>query len=100
MSKRQGLQTVNNTKVSVLASSTLVLAANSDREMFSLTNDSDEVMYVSINGDGETAAAVMNEGEPLYPAQTMSMEYPIIFYGAIYAICASGTKNLAVVEAS
>lgn len=95
---RQGLQSITSTKVSVLATSTLVLAANDNRERVTLTNDSNETMYLSFNGTGQTSAAVMNEGLPLFPGETVIDQFPNISYGAIYAICSSGAKNIAVTE--
>jgi hypothetical protein len=95
---RSGLQSITNTKVSVLATSTTVLAANAAREYVALTNDADETMYVSFNGEDQTNAAVMNEGVALLVGETVTFESPVIGFGPIYAICASGTKNMTVSE--
>lgn len=95
---RSGLQSTTPGKATVAATSTLVLAANEDREFMSFTNDSDEVMYLAFNGIEQTNAAVMNEGEPLYPAQTVSFSVPVIPRGPVYAICASGSKSITTFE--
>ena len=80
-----------NTKVSVGSSSTTVLALNTSRVAAILVNDSDEVIYISLSG-----TAVINEGIRLnaYGGNLIETEYT----GIITAICASGTKNLTVVE--
>jgi len=80
-----------NTKVSVGSSSTTVLALNADRISAVLVNDSDEEIYISLSG-----TAVMNEGIRLNAngGSLIESEYT----GIITAICASGTKNLTVVE--
>jgi|ETNvirenome_6_30_1030629.scaffolds.fasta_scaffold00195_4 hypothetical protein len=95
---KSGLQVTTPGKATVAATSTLVLAANEDREFMSFTNDSDEVMYLTFNGIEQSAAAVMNEGEPLYPAQTVSFSVPVIPKGNVYAICSSGSKNITTFE--
>lgn len=95
---RSGLQSTTPGKATVAATSTLVLAANEDREFMSFTNDSDEVMYLTFNGIEQTNAAVMNEGEPLYPEQTVSFSVPVIPRGPVYAICASGSKSITTFE--
>jgi hypothetical protein len=95
---RSGLQTLTNTKISILATSTAVLVANTAREFIALTNDSDETMYVSFNGENQTNPAVLNEGIPLYVGETITFESPVIPFGPVYAICASGTKNMTVSE--
>jgi len=80
-----------NTKVSVGAASTSVLAANSDRIEFLLVNDSDEVIYISLSG-----TAVMNEGIRLNKSGGSYINCSYV--GKVTAICTSGSKNLTVSE--
>jgi hypothetical protein len=83
-----------NTKVSVGATSTAILTAKSGRTGAILTNDSDEIIYLGLG-----AAAVSNEGIRLNAAGgSYEINSSNLYKGAINAICASGTKNLAVVE--
>ena len=77
--------------ISVLATTTVVLAADRYREAVVLSNDSDETIYVAIG-----TAAVMNDGIRIPVAGTIVI---IADHGAalaINAICTSGTKNLCV----
>ena len=80
-----------NGAVTVGATSTAVLAANSARKEFVLTNDSDEVIYVSF-----AATAVMNQG--VYLGANGGALFNDVYTGAVSAICASGAKNLCVVQ--
>ncbi len=80
-----------NTKVSVGATSTSVLAANADRIEMVLVNDSDESIYLSLS---DTAA--MNEGILLTPSGSSYIDDK--YTGVVTAICTSGSKNLTVVE--
>lgn len=83
-----------NTRTVVGTSSTLVLAANSSRRFLFLVNDSDENIYVSLG-----AAAVANEGILLTAGGgALTLDIASMWQGAIYAICASGGKNLTVSE--
>ncbi len=87
--------TGNNGKVTVGATSTLVLSPKSGRLYALLINDSNEVIYLSLGGD-----AVMNQGIRLAPfggAIEIDGEKP--FFGDVRAICASGNKNLSYFEA-
>jgi hypothetical protein len=80
-----------NGKVAVGATSTTVLTANDGRKYCALVNDSDEAIYVSLG-----TAAVMNQGIRLNAnggSLEIAGERP--YRGAIYAICTSGSKNLA-----
>ena len=81
-----------NTKVSVGAATTVVLASNADRQYAAFVNDSDEVIYLSFG-----AAAVMNQGIRLNAAGG-SHEITVTnrFTGAVNGICTSGTKNLTI----
>lgn len=83
----------SNTKVSVAITSTTILSHVEKRLLAVLTNDSNETMYLGINED-----AVLNEGTPLAVGEKMVIEEKDNLNVAIYAICASGTKNLAVSE--
>jgi hypothetical protein len=78
------------------AVSTKVLSINTARKYMVFTNDSDEAIYLSLG-----AAAVMNKGICLNAAggsYEMQMS-DLQFTGEIYAICASGGKNLTYIEA-
>lgn len=85
---------VTNTKVSIGSSSTSVLSANETRKHVVFVNDSDEDIYLSLSD-----TAVINEGIRLN-AHGGSYEINLnnLYTGAISAICASGSKNLTVVE--
>jgi len=86
--------TVTDTKVTVGAASTLVVAANPRRTDLVLVNDSDEVIYLARGN-----AAVMNQGIRLNAAGgSYEINCDNIYLGAIYAICTSGSKNLTVSE--
>ena len=80
--------------VAVGATTTVVVAEDPDREVVILTNASDEAIDVTIG-----AAAVANQGVRLQPGVDTN---PLILTAetgammAINAICASGSKNLAV----
>lgn len=87
--------TGTNGKVTVGATSTLVLAARSGRLYGLLINDSNEVIYLALGAD-----AVMNQGIRLSPfggAIELDGEKP--FFGDVRAICSSGNKNLSYFEA-
>lgn len=86
--------TATPTKVTIGATSTTVLAANTNRNFVDIVNDSDETIYVAL-----ASAAVMNEGIPLIAhGGSFEINATNMFTGAIYAICSSGSKNLAVTE--
>ena len=85
-----------STKVDVGSTSTLVLASNLQRRYLFLVNDSDEAIYVSLG-----SAAVMNEGILLTAGGgALTLDIASMWLGAIYAICASGSKNLTISEGS
>lgn len=85
-----------NTKADIGSTSTLVLSANSQRRFLFLVNDSDEAIYVSLG-----SAAVMNEGILLTAGGgALTLDIASMWLGAIYAICASGSKNLTISEGS
>ena len=84
-----------NTFFTVGAVSTLVRAENNRRVFCTFTNCDDEVVYMA-----EGNAAVMGSGDPIYPAGVGRIETDCMFYGEVYAICASGDLNLAISEGS
>lgn len=94
-----GLNTANsvlNTFATIGLTSTLVLAANSQRRWLFLVNDSDENIYVSLG-----SAAVVGSGILLTPGGgALTLDTASMFAGDVYAICASGGKNLTVSEGS
>lgn len=83
----------------VNTTSTLVLPARQNRVFARLTNDSNEAIYLML---GETAR--MNTAMRLNPAGTTRDFWETnatnLYNGAIYAICASGNKNLLILEDS
>ncbi|KKN71750.1 hypothetical protein LCGC14_0418160 [marine sediment metagenome] len=82
---------ISSTSVSVGASSTAVIAASRDRLKVVLVNDSDETIYLGFN-----SAAILNQGIRLNARGGTVTEYENI--GTITAICASGGKNLTVIN--
>jgi len=83
-----------NTSVTVGSASTKVAEAKGSRNSLVLTNDSDEIMYLSFEG-----AAVMNKGVRLNAAGgSYEVNFTNPFIGNIYAICTSGSKNLCVLQ--
>lgn len=84
-----------NGKVSIGSSSTSVLSANSNRKFAIFINDSNEIIYLNLSD-----TAVMNEGVRLNAnGGSIELTKPFLYTGAVTAICASGSKNLTVVEA-
>lgn len=83
-----------STGVTIGATSTQIVAANSGRRWLSIVNDSNSDMYISL---GE--AAVMNKGILLVPSGTIVIEGDAPFKGAIYGICSAGGKNACACEA-
>ena len=81
--------------VSVGATSTVVLAANADREYACLVNDSDEAIYLGLGqAAGLNAGVRLNANGGSYEITTFGNR----FTGSINAICASGGKNLTYTE--
>jgi hypothetical protein len=80
-----------NKKVSVGSSSTEIITSNSERVSCVIVNDSDEVVYLNLSG-----TATMNEGIRLNANGGTHIESN--YTGAISGICASGSKNVTVVE--
>ena len=87
--------TVEDTFATVGVVSTLVRAENLRRVFCQFVNTGDEVCYLS-----EGNAAVMGSGDTIYPSGIARIETDNMFYGEIYAICASGDLNLAISEGS
>lgn len=78
------------------ATSTKIASTKSNRIFLSLCNDSDEDIYISLG-----SAAVMNKGLRLNAqGGTITMSNTdAICVGDVYAICASGGKNILIIEA-
>ena len=85
--------TIEDTFATVNAVSTLVRAANNRRVFCQFVNTGDEVCYLS-----EGNAAVMGSGDAVYPSGVARIETDNMFYGEVYAICATGGLNLAITE--
>ncbi len=87
--------TATHTSVTVLATTTVVLAANANRLYALIVNDSDEKIYVKIG-----ANAVQSQGIPILPngSYEMSKAMGDLNVGAINGICASGSKTMLVTE--
>jgi hypothetical protein len=83
------VSSITNFNVSVGTSSTQVLAANSNRKLLILVNDSDEPIYVSLG-----ATASLNNGIRLNASGgALALDNPI-FKGVVNAISANGSKTL------
>jgi hypothetical protein len=83
------VSSITNFNVSIGTSSTQVLAANSNRKLLILVNDSDEPIYVSLG-----ATATLNNGIRLNASGgALALDNPI-FKGVVNAISANGTKTL------
>ena len=85
------------TAVTIANASTRVVNSNDTRIYLLLINDSDETIYVKFD-----SSAVLNEGLRLNANggfYEMSPANANLFQGAVNAICASGNKNLLVIEA-
>lgn len=96
MQNPPNLNTPTHAVVSVGATTTAALAANTYRTYALLINDSDEVVYIKIG-----AAAVLNDGIRINASGgsfEMSQPNGNLCSGAINAICTSGSKKLLVTE--
>ena len=83
------VSSITNFNVSIGTSSTQVLAANSNRKLLILVNDSDEPIYVSLG-----ATATLNNGIRLNASGgALALDNPI-FKGVVNAISANGSKTL------
>lgn len=74
--------------------STKILNAKSGRRFAIICNDSNEDIYLSLG-----ASAVLNKGGVLSPGGVLNIDGTCPFKGEIYAICASGGKNICTLEA-
>lgn len=85
----------SNSSVTVGSSSTAVVPATSreKRVHLILTNDSNETIYLAV-----AAAAVLNTGIRLDPADSLIMDEEDHLNVAVNAICTSGSKNLCIYE--
>jgi len=83
------VSSIANFNVSIGTSSTQVLAANSNRKLLILVNDSDEAIYVSLG-----ATATLNNGIRLNASGgALALDNPI-YKGVVNAISANGSKTL------
>jgi hypothetical protein len=88
--------TATNTSVTVGNTSTAVLALNTARKILILVNASDEAIYLSLS-----ATAVQGDGIYLSPSGgALTLDLQGMYTGVISAICASGGKELTVMEAT
>lgn len=88
--------TPTHTAVTVGATTTVALAANTSRLYALLVNDSDEAVYIKLG-----AAAVLNAGIRLNAyggSYEICKKIGNLYTGAINAICTSGGKILLVLE--
>lgn len=84
---------ITNFAATIGSSSTEVLAANTNRKIVILVNDSDEAIYIALG-----ASATMNSGIRLNAnGGALVLDDPI-YKGVINAICSSGSKKLVGVE--
>ena len=89
-----GVSTADNDGVSVGATTTQVLAVNTARTFAALVNDSDEIIYLSLSG-----TAIANKGIRLnVGGGSYEINMTNLYTGAVFAICASGSKNMTVAE--
>ena len=89
-----GVSSATNTKVAIGAASTTALAANASRKFAAFVNDSDEVIYLNFSG-----TAIMNEGIRINArGGYCGINMMELYTGIVTGICASGGKNLTVME--
>lgn len=82
--------------VTIGNTSTLAIAANTNRKYLVISNDSTEDMYISFG-----SAAVINKGLRLNAnGGTLEWFGPNVFGSAVYAITASGNKRMTYQEAA
>jgi len=90
------IRTPVHTAVTVGTSSTLALAANANRESALFVNDSDETIYLSLNGSASLNSGIrLNANGGSYE---MSKELGSLAVLAVNAISTSGSKKLLVTE--
>ena len=88
--------TPTHSAVTVGATTTVALAANTSRLWALFVNDSDETVYLKLG-----AAAALNQGIRLNAnggTFEMSVSLGNLYTGAVNAICTSGSKKLLVTE--
>lgn len=82
-------------KATVGNTSTKILSKKSGRRYACFTNDSDETIYLSYGED-----AVINSGIRINAnGGVAELDGRKLFRGDVYAICASGGKNISIFEA-
>lgn len=80
-------------KVTVGSSSTTALAANENRNFAVFVNDSDETIYLGLG------TAVLNSGIRLNAnGGAYEINLTNMYTGIVMGICASGSKNLTIME--
>ena len=88
--------TATNTSVTVGSASTAVIALNTSRKILILVNASDEAIFLSLSG-----TAVQGDGIFLSPSGgALTLDLQGMYTGQISAICASGGKELTIMEAT
>ena len=88
--------TPTHTVVTVGATTTAALAANTSRIYALLINDADEAIYIKLGASAALNAGIrINANGGNYE---MSEQLGNLYQGAINAICASGSKKLLVTE--
>jgi len=92
---RSGLQTGTPSNVTVGSATTAVLTAaqTADLEYISLTNDSDEAIYIAFGASAEMNKGIRlnaSGGSVVWEQSTIPRDV------AVNAICSSGSKTLAV----
>lgn len=88
------LKTATNTNVSVLTSSTTILANRTSRSHAVIVNDGTNVVYLSLG-----ATAVANKGIRLNPSGgSYEINEQNLFIGEINGIAVGGTSNVTVLE--
>jgi hypothetical protein len=78
--------------VSVASTATLVLSSNRSKAGWILANAGSATVY--LGGSGVTTAT----GVPLEPSEKLTSDGGTEYEGDLYAICASGTVNVRVLE--
>lgn len=91
------IDTVTFNSVTVANTSTSIIAANAKRTYLRLTNDSNEIMYITLG----SVAAVMNKGiSILANGGIYEINQNNLWQGEIRGICASGSKSIMYLEGS
>lgn len=88
-----------SSSVTVGVTSTLVIAANLNRHVLILHNDSNEDIYLGL-GHAAVSATGIKLSKNTYDSEAsrIILKEELNYTGAIYAICASGSKNLTIEE--